>query len=109
MVVSNYHMHSKVIRAMYNSEEHSVNLSLLLAARMFALFMIVMWAMYPIFGLSCAPPDPYPSQLAALMYLDFLNATTDLIITFRLPRNLTKIKEERRKAGSMLGDLDDYQ
>jgi hypothetical protein len=60
MIVSNYHMHSKVICAMYNTE-HSVNLSLLLAARMFALFMIVMWAMYPIFGLSCAPPDPYPS------------------------------------------------
>jgi hypothetical protein len=43
------------------------------------------------------------------MYLDFLNGTTDLVITMKLPRNLAKIKEERVKAGSMLGDIDDYQ
>jgi hypothetical protein len=42
------------------------------------------------------------------MYLDFFNAATDLGITFRLPRNLAKIKEERKRAGSMLGDIDDY-
>ena len=45
--------------AMYNSED-SVRFSLLLALRLFLLFMIVMWAMYPVFGLSCEEPVPYP-------------------------------------------------
>ena len=88
--------------AMYKSED-SVRFSLLLVLRLFLLFMIVMWAMYPVFGLSCEEPVPYPPQLAAIMYLDFINATTDLIITCRLPRNLQRIKESRRRAGSMLG------
>lgn len=103
--ISNYHMHSKANYAMYNTE-NSINFSLLFAFRLFALFIVVMWAMYPHFGLSCEQPDPYPDQLAAVMYLDFFNGTTDLIITFRLPKNLTRIKEQRRRAGSILGGLD---
>lgn len=103
-IVSNYYIHTKALSAMYNTD-NSVRFSLLLVLRLFFVFLIVMWAMYPVFGLSCAP-DPYPPQLAAIMYLDFLNATTDLIITCRLPRNLTKIKESRRRAGSILDDFD---
>ena len=90
-IVSNYHLHTKFIMAVYDTE-HSVRFSLLLTARLFVLFMLVMWAMYPIFGLKCVP-DPYPSQLAAIMYLDFFNSTCDLVITCKLPRNLTRIVE----------------
>lgn len=86
MIVSDYHMHSKVLEAMYNTH-NSIRLSLLFAARLFALFLIVMSAIYPKFGLTCTP-EPYPPQLAAVMYLDFFNATTDLAITFYLPKNL---------------------
>ena len=58
-IISNYIMHTKTLLAMYNTES-SLNFSLLLALRLFLLFMIVMWAMYPTFGLECYP-DPYPS------------------------------------------------
>jgi len=58
LIISNYHMHTKVISAMYN-DENSVKFSLLLALRLFLLFMIVMWSMYPVFGLKC-DPEPYP-------------------------------------------------
>lgn len=73
---------------------------------MFALFMIVMSVMYPNLGLSCAGADPYPGQLAAMMYLEFFNSAVDLIITICIPKNLAKIKEERIAAGSLLGELD---
>ena len=96
-------MHSKAITAMYNKETYSLKLSLLLAFRLFALFMIVMGSMYPNLGLSCAGDDPYPSQLSALMYLEFFNSLIDLIITVYLPRNLKRIKEVRKRAGSTLG------
>ena len=79
--------------------------SLLCSMRLFLLFMIVMWSMYPVYGLTCYP-DPYPSQLAAIMYLDFFNATTDLIITCRMPRNLQSIVKERKLAGSTLGGFE---
>ena len=59
-VVSSFLMHSKAMTAMYNKETYSLKLSLLLAFRMFALFMIVMGSMYPNMGLSCAGDDPYP-------------------------------------------------
>ena len=91
LIISNYHMHTKVVSAMYD-DDNSIKFSLLFAMRLFLLFMIVMWAMYPTFGLSCKT-DPYPEQLAAIMYLDFFNATTDMIITCRMPRNLQNIKE----------------
>ena len=58
MIVSNYHVHSKMLEAMYNTH-NSIRLSLLLAARMFALFLVVMSAIYPKFGLTCIP-EPYP-------------------------------------------------
>lgn len=105
-IASSYMMHSKAIIAMYNEDRYSLKLSLLIAFRMFAIFMIVMSAMYPNLGLSCAGEDPYPTQLALIMYLEFLNASVDLLITIYLPRNLTKIKEERLRAGSNLGDFD---
>ena len=103
-IISNYIMHTKTLLAMYNTES-SLNFSLLLALRLFLLFMVVMWAMYPVFGLECIP-DPYPSQLAAVMYLDFFNAVTDIFITLKLPRNLQRIKQERQRAGSILGGLE---
>ena len=104
--VANFVCHSKAITAMYNQERYSLKLSLLLAFRMFALFMIVMGAMYPELGLSCKGKDPYPKQLAAIMYLEFFNSIVDLIITIYLPKGVTRITEERRKAGSTLGDFD---
>ena len=57
-IVSDYYIHTKALKAMYNTN-HSVGFSLLLVLRLFLLFLIVMWAMYPVFGLSCAP-EPYP-------------------------------------------------
>ena len=104
--IANFVMHSKAISAMYNQERYSLKLSLLLAGRMFMLFMICMGAMYPELGLTCAGKDPYPKQLAAIMYLEFFNSIVDLIITIYLPRGAARIVEERRKAGSNLGDFD---
>ena len=103
-ILSNYHMFTKVIAAIYN-DDNNLRFALLLALRLFILFIIVMWAMYPVFGLNCYP-DPYPSQLAALMYLDFFNSATDMLITCNMPRTLNKIKEVRRRAGSIIGDND---
>ena len=104
LITSNYFLHMKALSAMYNRES-SVNFSVLLAVRLFFLFCIVMWAMYPVFGLRCSP-DVYPDQLAALMFLDFVNSLTDLVITCKMPRHLTRIKEQRRRAGSILGGLE---
>jgi len=104
--LSSFFMHSKAITAMYNHERYSLKLSLLLAFRMFALFVMCMGAMYPVLGLSCAGEDPYPKQLAAIMYLEFFNAFVDLLITIYLPKGASRIKEERRAAGSNLGDFD---
>jgi len=59
-IVASFVMHSKAITAMYKKETYSLKLSLLLAGRMFVLFMIVMSSMYPNLGLSCAGSDPYP-------------------------------------------------
>ena len=86
--------------AMYNDADKQIWFSLLLALRLLLLFLIVVWALYPVYGLRCSP-DPYPKQLAAVMYFDFLNAITDLLIMFRMPRNLQRIVAERRRAGSM--------
>lgn len=105
LIISNYHMHCKADLAMYNDKDKQLKFSLLLALRLFLLFMIVMWSMYPVYGLTCFP-DPYPSQLAAIAYLDFFNAATDLIITCRMPRNLTRIVTERKLAGSTLGGFE---
>ena len=80
LTIGNNHMHTKALSAMYKNE-NSIKLSLWMSFRLFALFLICMSAMYPTFGLRCSP-TPYPPQLAALMYLDFFNATVDLIITF---------------------------
>ena len=57
-IISDYYIHTKALKAMYNTD-HSVRFSLLLVFRIFLLFLIVMWAIYPVFGLSCAP-EPYP-------------------------------------------------
>ena len=104
--VANFVMHRRAITAMYNQDRYSLKLSLLLAGRMFALFMICMGAMYPELGLSCKSSDPYPKQLAAMLYVECFNSIIDLIITCYLPKGVTRIKEERRKAGSNLGQFD---
>ena len=59
-IISDYYLHTKAQLAMYNYENSSVEFSLLLVFRLFLLFLIVMWAMYPTLGLSCAGDEPYP-------------------------------------------------
>lgn len=107
LIISNHHLHTKTLKAMYYQEVDHTKLSYLLATRLILLFSIVMWAIYPHLGLECSAESPYPSQLAALMFLDFANALVDLVITLFLPRRLNRIIEARERAGSVLSQLDE--
>ena len=91
LIISNYHLHMKSMSAIY-ADHQSLRFSILLVIRLFLLFCIVMWGMYPVFGLKCHP-DKYPDQLAALMYLDFFNSMVDIFLTVRMPKHLQRIRE----------------
>ena len=109
LIISNHHLHVKTMKAMYYYEVDHTKLSYLLATRLILLFIIVMWAIYPNLGLECSQSNPYPNQLAALMFLDFANALVDLVITLFLPRRLNRIIEARERAGSILSSFDESQ
>ena len=86
VTISNYHMHKKMMNAIYAGHD-SLRFAILFVVRIFLLFCIVMWGMYPIFGLRCSP-DIYPDQLATLMYMEFFNACMDLYLTFKIPKQI---------------------
>ena len=90
-VISNYHLHSKMMTAIY-SDSANLRFTIFFVIRLFLLFCIVMWGMYPIYGLKCAP-DIYPNQLATLCFLDFFNACTDIYLSYKVPQQVHVIKE----------------
>lgn len=101
--VSNHHLHTKLLSAIY-AGYRSLPFTVWLIIRLFFLFCICLWAIYPDFGLSCNP-QVYPHQFTALMYMDFLYSVIDIVITLFLPRKLDVIKHQRKIRGSLLGEF----
>ena len=55
MQIASFHLHNKVYAAsVYGGREDSLGLTILLTVRMFLLFVLVLWCIYPNGALECA-------------------------------------------------------
>ena len=80
-----------------------------MTVRIFLLFVLVLWCIYPNGALECVNYKTgnfhYPTQIVALMCLDFANSVIDIVICAFLPRKV-QIKFEQRANSAVKSDDD---
>ena len=102
--ISNYHIHCKLLSAIY-ANTRMLPLKVWFIVRIFILFCICLWAMYPNYGLACQP-NIYPLQMRTILAMEFTTSLVDTLIMICIPSKVHVIKEERRRRGSLIGDYD---
>jgi hypothetical protein len=109
MQIASFNLHNKVYAAsVYGGRENSLGLTILVTVRMFLLFVLVLWCIYPNGALDCLYDDGkfhYPTQIVALMCMDFINSVIDMFICAAMPRKVQN-KFEQRTAEAVKSDLD---
>jgi predicted subunit of tRNA(5-methylaminomethyl-2-thiouridylate) methyltransferase len=102
MQIASFHLHNKVYAAsVYGGREDSLGLTILLTVRMFFLFVLVLWCIYPNGALECATATKlfhYPTQIVSLMCMDFVNSVVDMIICAVMPRKIQNKYEQKSVA-----------
>ncbi len=71
--------------SVYGGREDSLGLTILFIVRIFILFMLVLWTLYPVGGLRCDGTFVYPDQIVALMIMDFVNSAVDIVVCAFMP------------------------
>jgi hypothetical protein len=109
MQIASFNLHNKVYAAsVYGGRDNSLGLTILVTVRMFVLFVLVLWCIYPNGALECVNKIGnfhYPTQIVALMCMDFLNSVIDMIICFAMPRKVQN-KFEQRTTEALKSDQD---
>ena len=93
MQIASFNLHNKVYAAsVYGGRDNSLGLTIIVTVRIFLLFVLVLWCIYPNGALECVNQKTrnfhYPTQIVALMCLDFTNSVIDLVVCALMPRKV---------------------